>query len=466
MRPRLESKQRRKGLALSVFEGLSAQAQTCLTGNGNAGPNAITVGFAFLLGAKDPELGLLAALPVFGNLLQYVSAALSRRLTARKPIVTVAATLSRVTWLGIGLLPFFLDRALALQVFLALWFFTNGLISLSGNLWVSWMADLVPPRIRGRYFSRRTRATTFVLVVTPLTLSFVLSRWFGLRPGADLEDPAVRALQAQGFALAFGLSAVFGVICCFLLAKQPEPLREPLSTAEPGWFLAPVRDRQFWPLLAFNAVFWAANGLASPFWTPFQLKQLQLPYEYVNGWFVIVQGTCMVLSLKLWGRVSDRFGNRPVIALSLMLISTHPWYYVFASAERSWLIFFDAASSGLAWAGYNLAIFNLVLALAPREKRELYWATQAVVIGVSQATCSVLAGRYVQSLPAHLPFLGLELDRYQQIFLATAVARLACLGFFLGAVYEPRRAPIRTFVVAMQGFVKARLNIRFMTQDD
>ncbi len=465
-RPRLDPEQRRLGLILSIFEGLSAQAQTCLTGNGNAGPNAITVGFAFLLGAQDRELGLLAALPVFGNLLQYVSAALSRRIGARKPIVTVAATLSRVLWLGIGLLPFLLERSLALKVFLVLWFFTNGLISLSGNLWVSWMADLVPPRIRGSYFSRRTRATTFVLVVTPLLLSYVLSRWFGLVPQADLADAAVRALQAKGFALAFGASAVFGVICCILLVKQPEPLREPHGPAPAGWFLAPVLDKTFWPFLAFNAVFWAANGLSSPFWTPFQLKTLGLPYEYVNGWFVIVQGTCMVVSLKLWGRISDRFGNRPVIALALCLISSHPWYYIFATGGRSWLIFFDAASSGLAWAGYNLAVFNLVLALAPREKRELYWATQAVVIGVSQATFSVLAGSYVSSLPETLPFLGRSLDRYQQIFLSTGVARLACLGFFLGAVYEPRRAPIRTFVVAVQGFVKARLNVRFMAHDD
>ncbi|MEZ0227428.1 MAG: hypothetical protein ACAI25_02305, partial [Planctomycetota bacterium] len=112
-RPKLAPEQRRLGLLLSIVEGLSAQAQTCLTGNGNAGPNAITVGFAFLLGAQDRELGYLAALPVFGNLLQYAAAAISRRVGARKPIVTVCATLSRVAWLGIGLLPFLLDRSLA-----------------------------------------------------------------------------------------------------------------------------------------------------------------------------------------------------------------------------------------------------------------------------------------------------------------------------------------------------------------
>src|SRR5581483_6153058 len=131
--PALGRTERRRGLVLSVFEGMSAQAQTCCSGLGNGGPNAITIGFALLLGAKDPELGLLAALPVYGNLLQYAAAGLARRVGARRPIVTAGATLARVTYLGVGFLPFCLERALARKVFLAIWLVTNALLSLSGN---------------------------------------------------------------------------------------------------------------------------------------------------------------------------------------------------------------------------------------------------------------------------------------------------------------------------------------------
>ncbi len=132
-------------------------------------------------------------------------------------------------------------------------------------------------------------------------------------------------------------------------------------------------------------------------------------------------------------------------------------------------MFGDAASSGIAWAGYNMAIFNLVLAIAPRERRELYVATYAVVFGVTQAVASEASVWAVKHLPAAMPFvLGESLAPRQQIFLITAVARLACLGFFLGAVFEPRRAkPVRSFVIAAQAYVKSRLEtLKLLGQDD
>jgi MFS family permease len=455
-------------MTLSIIEGMSAQAQTCCTGLGAGGPNAITIGFAFLLGAGPEELGLLAALPVLGSVLQYVAVLLAPRMRARKPLVAITATLGRVAYLPLGLLPFLVARETGLKIFLLGWFVTNALLSLSGNLWTSWMADLVPPGVRGRYFSRRTRATTVVSVLVPLGISYVLDRWFG---GVPRGGPSPQAeLQAKGFALAFGLAALFGIVSWLLLRKQHEVLPDPGKVPAFGarTLLAPFRDRAFWPLLAFLAAFGTANGLSNPWWQPFQLQELGLSYTYVNGWFVFLTGVTMVLSLPVWGRLADRFGNRPVMALGLLLAVTHPYYYIFGTPARWWLMFGDAASSGIAWAGYNMALFNLVLAIAPRERRELYIATYAVVFGVTQAVASEVSVFAVKHLPAAMPFvLGETLGPRQQIFLITATARLACLGFFLGAVFEPRRAkPVRSFVIAAQAYVKARLeSLKLLGQD-
>src|SRR2546421_287376 len=122
---RIDAKSRRRGLALSILEGMSAQAQTSCTGLGAGAPNAITIGFAFLLGAHDFALGLLAALPVFGNLGAYIGAALAPRLQERKKIVAIASTIARVAWLPIGAIPFLLERRTALGVFLVAWGITN-----------------------------------------------------------------------------------------------------------------------------------------------------------------------------------------------------------------------------------------------------------------------------------------------------------------------------------------------------
>ncbi len=455
---RIDRALHRRGLWLSIVEGMSAQAQTSFTGLNAGGPNAITTGFAFLLGAQDPALGLLAALPVLGNVGHYVGAALAPRLSARRTTVAWVSTLARIAWLPIAFIPFLVgeNRNLGLTIFLALWALTNALMTFSGNLWISWMADLVPPRIRGRYFSRRTRWTSVVAMLAPITLSAILDHWFG---GVPSRGVPATDLQAKGFAIAFGAAAVFGGLCGLLLMASPEPpnrrIAEPLNLS---WVLRPFRDRQFVPLLAFVSVFWFANGLSSPFWTPFQLEKMQLSYSYVNGICILLQGAAMILTLPIWGRIADRVGSRPVAAIAIAIICTHPFYYVIASSpSRWWLMLVDSTSSGISWAGYNLAWFNLVLALAPRESRELYVATNAVVLGVMQGIASTASGWLVGSLPPQLDFLGWTLAPYQQIFLVTGTARIACLGFFLAAVQEPRSKPIRVVVAAAQAFVKSRV---------
>jgi hypothetical protein len=128
-------------------------------------------------------------------------------------------------------------------------------------------------------------------------------------------------------------------------------------------------------------------------------------------------------------------------------------------------MFGDAVSSGIAWAGYNLAIFNLVLALAPKGKRDVYYAIWNAAVSLAQATTSWIAGTFLGKLPATLVLLGVTLDPRQQVFLATHIARLGCLAFFLAAVEEPGGRPMRSIVVAAQGYVKDRI-LKLVLRDE
>jgi MFS family permease len=468
--PAIDPARRRRGLLLSIVEGMSAQAHASLTGNGGGGPNAITVGLALLLGAGDPGLGLLAALPLLGNVGQIVGAALDARSGRRKPIVVIASTISRWIVMGATPLVFLLAEDRRLAVFLALWAIANALISLGAVEWVSWMADLCPPPLRGRYFSRRNLFCQLVAIAAPLGASYILDRWFGGVPRTGALD-GLEGLRARGFTLAFGAASFFGLLSGVLLTIQPEPARPPL----PAWerlgasaFLEPFRDRRFWPLLLFVGVFGATNGIAAPFWTPFMLEELKLDYTFVNGTYVALQGGAVVVSLLYWGKLSDRMGHRFVVALALGLIASHPLYYVFASSPERWyLMLADAVSSGVAWAGYNLAIFNLALALAPRRGREAYYAIFTAILGAAQAATSIAAGAYLSRLPASLPLAGLELDPRQQVFLATHVARLGCLVFFLVAVEDSGSRRTQTITAAVQAYVKNRYEaLKFLVRDE
>jgi MFS family permease len=448
--------ERRRGLRFMIVEAMCTQAHASFTGlgAGAAGaPSGVTVGFAILLGAKDPALGLVAALPVYANFFQFVAAALAPRLQGRRALIMAATLLARVSWLGIGWIPFLLRgrASLALTAFLVFWAVSNAALAVGGNLWMSWMADLCPARIRGRYFSRHALFTTLVGIGAPFLVSLLLDKRFGGVPAHAADGSGVAWLQSLGFALIFTVASVFGMLAWAVLRAQPEPGPKERPAPPPlgaRWFLEPFRDPVFRPLLLFVLVFGATNGLANPFWASFQLEQLHLPYSYVSGLFVAVQGIVTAVSLGFWGRVSDRYGNRVVVALTLALVVLSPLFYVAARAPSHWwLMLADAAVQGVGWAGYNIAIFNLVLALTPQSKRELYFAAYVTVLGTAQATTSVLAGTFLHALPTQLLLFGtFALHPRQQVFLITACARLVCLAFFLRALGPPQNARVRALV--------------------
>src|ERR1043165_3495468 len=116
-----------------------------------------------------PEFGfgLLAAIPYAGAVFQLSAALLMERYPLRKRMFLVAGLAHRSLWLVIAAIPWVVPDAnrwwwtmlLVLSV-------STSLANFSGPAWLSWMADLVPSRIRGRYLSRRGqygRATAFIV---------------------------------------------------------------------------------------------------------------------------------------------------------------------------------------------------------------------------------------------------------------------------------------------------------------
>jgi MFS family permease len=437
-RPRLGRGERRLTLRHSVVEGMFAAAHAALSGNG-AGGNVFTVGFALLLGASDPELGLLVALPQVATVFQAITAYALRRAAARRPLVVAACVVSRGSVALWPLLPVVCGGS-ALHVFLGLWAVASIAGSYGNNAWMSWMADLVPRAIRGRYFSIRNNLCNLVSLLLSVGAGVALDRYAGLAPHLD---PAADARRFQGFAVVFGLAVLAGGVSTWLLRRQLEPERPPAPALVPfrEFILGPVRDAGFRRLLLFYAFFWAVNGLANPFWTPFILEDLGRSYSLVTA-LGLLGGAMSFLALPVWGRLADRFGAKPVIAAAVLVSATHPLYYLLARPDFWYPLVCDAVSSGIVWGGFNLALFNLVLAAAPRGPgREIYYAAFNGAGGLAMATTSIAAGAVMSAVPAVTVFGHALLPR-QVIFASVSVLRLAALALLAG-VHEPgrRRAP-------------------------
>lgn len=433
-RPRLAPGERRGALRHSVVEGVFAAAHAALSGNG-AGGNVFTIGFALLLGARDPELGLLVALPQIATVAQALAAYVLSRVERRRPVVVLACALGRGSVALWPLLPIFFGKPSALRIFLGLWALANICGSYGNNAWMSWMADLVPRAVRGRYFSARNNVSNLCGLALSVGAGVALDLFAGAAPGLD---GAADARRLKGFALIFAAAVVAGAISTWLLERQFEPPRPPRRPDVPfkDFVLGPIRDGAFRPLVLFYAFLWAVNGLAAPFWTPFMIEDLHLSYRFVTT-LGLINGVAGLLTLPFWGRFSDRFGAKATMAVTVLVAATHPIYYLFMTPDWPWLLFCDAVSAGIVWGGFNLAIFNILLAAAPRGTgREMYYAAFNAAGGLAMAVTSVLIGGAVAWLPHVAPF-GHPLLPRQLVFAATCVLRIASLAL-LARVREPR----------------------------
>ena len=443
---------RRAGLRISTCEGMVAQAHSALTGLGISG-NAVTVGFALWLGATDIWLGVCAAIPALASAAQLLSSQLAPRMVSRRIAVIQAATLARCMWLCCAVAGLLLGPGkAALYIFMATWAVANVLMSFSGNMWVSWMADLCPPMLRARYFAIRTSACTAV------------GMGVGLAGGAALDWAGEQ--QGVVFSIIFVLASLAGLGCGALLFRQPEPVRQgslPQALALGAPFVRAFRTPTLRGILTFVVCFGAANGLAIPFWQPYQLEQLQLSFSAVNGWVVAITGVSTAASLPLWARLASRVGHRGVVAACIVLITSHPLYYMVATPQTNWLVYIDSISAGVAWGGYNVSIFNLVLAAGAGPRMEQHFAVYSTLAGLSQGAASLLSGTVAQLLPTTVHLAGFPLDRRQAIFLVTFVVRVGCLVVFAKLVPKAKPSPFELVMAALPTAVRARMtDVKFM----
>src|SRR5258706_12485568 len=145
--------------------------------------------YAKKLGASQFQFGLLAALPFLASLLSLPASLLIEATGQRKRIFLLGLYLQRLLWFIIAAAPLwimnkggFTHQRLAMSVFLWLMFIMYSGQAIGGPAWVTWIADLVPDRIRGKYFSRRRQFGMITAVPAAWFVGWLLDTQAGTDP--------------------------------------------------------------------------------------------------------------------------------------------------------------------------------------------------------------------------------------------------------------------------------------------
>jgi len=420
----------RKWLRYATVEGALANVFITFTGG------AFVTGLALLLGASDFEIGLLAAIPFLAQVAQLLTAYFIGRFKTRKGVVVWLSVVGRQSWWVVPAVLLF-SGGWRLEVLLAVVFFSNVAVMIATPGWMSWMADIVPEKVRGRYFGVRSAALAVSTVTSVLTGGLILDYFKN------------QGHESTGFIIITILSCLFAGAAAMLLNRIPDSsgkdYRMDFSRSR---MIEPLTDKRFQRLLY---VFFAWNvsiGIAAPFFAPHMLTNLKMSFTLISIYSSVASAAAIILN-KPWGALIDRFGSKPVVAFCAFGIGIVPLIWVFPRSDFLSPLAFEAVYSGALWTGFILAAFNIPIANSPQENRTMYLAMFSVVTGLAFFASSLLGGVIAEALSSVRWKIGAQtIINYHVLFAVSGLMRIGA-AFLMLTFHEPKEKGLPVMIQFM-----------------
>jgi MFS family permease len=427
---RLPTVVRRRAIRLAY-----ANAALWAVGNGLVS-STLVIFLALDLGASGFQAGLIYAAPFFAGLLRLAVPSVLARLRRRKAFciaayLASAAVLSTVPLAAVPQL--FGENRDALILLVFAWC-TYHVLEYSGTvtLW-SWLGDLVPRRVRGRFCGRRERWLVNGRIVGLVASVLLASLAMWLRPEAPRWQP---------LAVSAALGALFMVLAVLPLAWMPGVEAAPSAVPRTPWraIARAMVTRPYRQLVLFSTVFSLVNGFTAAAQATFPRRILDISYEQMQSLIAMMRVGQTALAPTM-GRWCDRFGCRPVMIVSQLIVATGPLFLLVATPVQPWWIV-GAYVAWIAYAGMNVGIDTVKLKLAPQDNTAPCLAVYYAVGDLGFGTATVLGGLLFDRLVER----GIEAaDVYAAFFVAGWLGRTLVVAL-LAPLEEPGAQRLRDIV--------------------
>lgn len=424
----------RRSLRLCTADGLVAMPIVTMSLPVNVVLAAL---FTKTLHLPKISIGLITALPFVCNFLQvFVSPFLASRLTPKAQAFFPAAV-HCVCWAGLavilGYLP--IDDPVTSGWWLGAWFFVSSFAaSLAGVGWNGWIQEWVPARLRGKYFGQRNRLLSLSTVTFLLLTGWALAHW-------KYNIPVFQGIIVVAVILRiFSLKWIWQTPAA---APSGAHKKTPLPFAEQ---LAVIgKSRSLIAFIAFGSVWSFAANCFGPFYHVFMFEQLGM-----SAFNVAILSTVSALggalSLPAWGQMLDRYGNKAVMTLSLILWQLGNVTWCFLVPENRWILYALWTWGGMTSAGFILGQFTLLLKLIPVPAKNLAIGVYLSATSVVAAIAPILGGQVLSWSLARFPQ---AIHVYHVCFIAQPAIAVAG-SIILLRVREPAASSLTNVVGAMR----------------
>lgn len=404
--------------------------------------------FTQKLGASNFQFGLLTALPFIASLLSLPGCLLVEWTGRRKTIFLWSFYIQRAMWFVIPLLPLWLvsrsgitSAGSGLSAFLILVFVMYCAGSVGGPAWLCWMADLVPARINGAYFSQRRQWGIAAAVPVAVFVGYLLDRC-----------PAANGVaMLRWCALLFLGCAVCGLADIHLFQYVPDLSSKPQRGARLFQSLKePLYDRRFLCCSCFVGTLTFAVNFLGQFATLYLLEEVGVTNLAAQMILVVAPMLGQLPLLGAWGQAADRMGKRPLLKLASLGLAPVGIGWCFVTPHRVWLAYLLSGLGAALWTGVEVANLNMVLEMSGRARRRTggssFAALNSVIINICGCLGGLCAGLIAQVLRDWhwQPLSSCKVFKfYDVLFVTSGALRVMSAVIFLPLLSEPAARPMR-----------------------
>lgn len=346
--------------------------------------------YAIFLGLSNYQIGLLSTFAIISNIANLLSSWLVEKLNIRKKLIIISTLLSNIFFLPVLFLPFidFCEiRATSLIIIIAT---SNFFMAIANPVFTSWLVDLVPEEIRGKYFGIRNTIAGIIGVVFIFLAGKFLDIW-----GKD---------SPYGFIILFSTGIIFGLINVIFINKMPEVKPTIYGTKIDFLELVklPFSNKNFISLITFRCFLQFSAVLVGVFINVYLLRELKWNYSTV-ALLGIVGNIFLFLPQRWWGIVSDRLSNKPIIYIGLIGVTILP--LILAITKISLYYFIAVALCSLGWAAISIAEVNILFRVSKGEHSISYISIYTVLMSLAQALATLVASFIISFISFKVLFI-------------------------------------------------------------
>ena len=417
-----ETQEKEKTMKIAVKEG---SAWGVMNGMGESYISP----FALSLNANNFQISLLSSIP---GLISPVSQIFGSKLIekySRRKIVTTSILFQALMWIPLLLLGLLFWKnifANNLPIILIIFYSIYAILGAIGQpAWFSLMGDIVPEKIRGKYFSERSRIINIVILISTLTGAFILDYF-----------------KTKGFVL-IGFSIIFFIACLGRLfsVSYLKKYYDPKIELKKGYyfnfwqFVKKSPYNNFGKFTIYSGLIYFGTLIAGPFFAVYMLRDLGFS-DTTLGYtiFMLINISTIVytfLFMPILGKFADKYGNKELLKIGGILLPLLPVMWLFS--KNPWYLALVAQLvAGLAWAAFNLASGNFIYDSVTPQRRAICVTYYNIFIGVGTFLGATVGGLLAQY--ASITFM----NKLLFIFLISGIVRAIVSVIMLPKIKEVR----------------------------